>query len=307
MLRKVPIISLAVFCCFGNSACTPNYGNLLTSPADLPPSIFAFLNTASDSQYVILENAIPSPEYQGDFLQKDFERFRRAKVALSGAGESFVFDDQYELEATGGSSEIAHNFVFVSTHKPQTGKLYELHIEIPEKGTFTATTTVPSDFEISSPQAGDTLAPFDSLAVTWTSAIGAAGYRLAFRVFYLDSADFKRGRTDQIFKRYFQRIWYAEVSPSSLAKFDLNFDLFYQLVEGRDRTLLPVAKFNVEALDQPAWLARNINTRVTTTYLDVTKEALYTPGVYSNIANGYGLMTATTVKTLNFIIPTHKK
>ncbi len=283
-------------------ACTPDYGNLLTSPKDLPPSIFAFLNTAADSQYVILRSAIPPAEIYDDFTAAEFERLRQARVTLTnGAGHELGIHNQYVMHHPQYDDEP--DFFFVSARRIQPGESFQLRVEIPQKGVYTASTTAPGDFQILAPNALDTIAVFDSLHVQWTAANEAAGYRLILRWFILDSADFKAGKSAEIETWWGHRYWYFKHSPSPNARIKVNFERYYLFPEEyEDLTILPEAELTIEALDSPAWLAREINARNGTV---LTFEALarLMPGAYSNITNGRGLMTATTSLTITLLLP----
>jgi hypothetical protein len=291
-------------------ACEPDYGNLITSPEDLPPSIFVFLNTAADSQYVIIRNAIPrniKPRVeQGEsdpVLEADFRRFRQAIVALTGAGEDFVFHDKYELKIP-YYYDIEREFVFVSTHAMRPGEIYRLRVEIPEKGVFTASTTAPGDFQILAPKSLDTLDVFKLLTIKWTAARGAAGYQVGFRWSYIDSTWFKLGMSDKVDTIRDHRYRYIEQSPNPDAIINHSLTAFYTHPDWKYRTLLEATVF-VHALDTPAWLAWGINQRGLVQGGD--DEVLTKPGVYSNIAGGRGVMTATTGKIISVILPPQKK
>lgn len=290
-------------------ACEPDYGNLITSPEDLPPSIFAFLNTAADSQYVIIRNAIPrniKPRLErGEsdrVLEAEFQRLRQAKVALTGAGEDFVFHDKYELKDS--DYDVERDFVFVSAFKVRPGEAYRLQVEIPEKGVFTASTTAPGDFQILVPKPLDTLDVFKLLTVRWTAAQGAAGYQVGLRWSYIDSTWFKLGMSDKVDTIRDYRYRYIEQSPDPGAIINHSLTAFYTHPDWKYRTLLEATVF-VHALDTPAWLAWKINQRGLVQGGD--DEVLTKPGVYSNIAGGRGVMTATTGKTIPVILPPQKR
>jgi len=302
LLRKVPIISLAVFCGLGNSACTPDYGNLLTSSNDLPPSIFAFLNTAADSQYVILRNATPQAEEYDGFLEKEFQRLRQARVTLTnGAGQDLGIHKQYVMSHPQYDEEP--DFFFVSAQRISPGESFHLRVEIPEKEVYTASTTAPGDFTILAPNPADTIAVFDSLQIQWTAAASAAGYRVILRWFFLDSADFKAGKNDEIVTWWGHRYWYFKRTPSPNARIKVNFERYYLFHEEyEDVTFLPEVELTIEALDSPAWLARELNSRNAPVHT-FEAEAKLMPGVYSNIENGRGLMTATTSRTIILLLP----
>ncbi len=137
-------------------SCKPDYGNLLTSPSDLPPLIFAILNTAADSQYVVLRNPTPPAGPYKDFLEREYQLFRQARVAVRGPSGDFVFNDRYEI-ASPFHEDFEHDFVFVSAQRVRPGETYELRADIPGKGIFTAVVTTPEDFQISTPSEMDTI------------------------------------------------------------------------------------------------------------------------------------------------------
>ncbi len=290
-------------------ACEPDYGNLITSPEDLPPSIFAFLNTAADSQYVIIRNAIPpniKPRLeQGEsdpVLEAEFQRLRQARVALTGDGENFVFHDKYELKDS--DYDVERDFVFVSAFKVRPGETYRLGVEIPEKGLFTSATTAPGDFQILTPASGDTFDIFNPLPVKLTPAEGAAGYRVVLRPTFIDSAKFKAGAPEYVYQAKGAFFSYVKQSPDPVVVVKHNLDIYYRIPEQLSYTLVAVSLF-VDALDTPAWLAWEINQRGLV--YGGEDEVLTMPGVYSNIAGGRGVMTATTSKTIPVILPLQKK
>lgn len=301
-LPKTPSHFLAAFfLCLSLWHCTPDYGTLLTSPKDLPPNIFAFLNTASDSQYVILRNVLPQAEVYDDFLEKELMRLRQARVTLTnGSGKNLGIHNQYVMSHPQYDDEP--DFIFVSAQRISPGESFHLRVEIPEKEIYTASTTAPGDFQIFAPNSLDTIAVFDSLHVQWTAAEGAAGYRLLLRWFFLDSTDFKRGRSQEIIKRWVHQYWYFEQTSLPAHWSEPGWLNYYRFPERfPDLTLLPEAEITIEALDAPAWLAREINSREGVLLFET--EAKLMPGTYSNIENGRGLMTATTSRAIIVLLP----
>jgi len=289
------------------SACEPDYGNLLTSPKDLPPSIFAFLNTAADSQYVILHNATPTSGDYAEFLEKEYQLFRQAKVTLSNGSGNFSFDDRYEL-VSAFHEDFEHDFIFVSAQRVQAGEGYALRVDIPQKNVYTAATIAPGNFQILTPIEKSTLAVSDSLEITWTLAPGAKGYRIGVQWFFIDSTDFKRGRTNQVYKRYGSQTWYTTIPAQHAIAVRLNYyESFLHNAANYDWTLLTEETILfVEALDEPAWLSRDLNRRGATSY-GGPDEVRTMPGSYSNIQNGRGLMSAVTTKTIHVILPAQKR
>jgi len=283
-------------------ACEPNYGNLLTSPKDLPPSIFAFLNTAADSQYVILHNATPTSGDYAEFLEKEYQLFRQANVTLSNGSGNFLFDDRYEL-VSAFHEDFEHDFIFVSAQRVQAGESYALRVEIPQKGVYAATTISPGDFEILSHRAHDTLNVFEPAIVRWTASPGAAGYRVGLRWIVIDSSNFKAGWSDKIDTVNWRQQDYVEPEAERVATIKHNLDSFYRFHRG---ILMSDATIFVEALDAPAWLARDLNRRGSFQY-GGPDEVRTMPGSYSNIENGRGLMSAVTTKTIHVILPAQKR
>ncbi len=302
LLRKALRLTFAGYFCFGNWSCTPDYSNLLTSPQDLPPSIFVFLNTAADSQYVILRNATPASGDYKDFLEKEYQFFRQAQVTLSNGNENFKFDDHYEL-ISAFHEDFEHDFVFVSAQHPQAGAGYALRVEIPQKGVYTAATTAPGDFEILSHRAHDTLNVSEPAIVRWSASLGAAGYRVGLHGIVIDSSNFKTGWSDKIDTVNWKQQLYVEPNAERVATIEHNLDSFYRLHRG---TLMSEATIFVEALDSPAWLSRDLNRRSSFQY-GGPDEVRTMPGSYSNIANGRGLMSAVTTKTIPVILPAQKR
>jgi len=290
---------------FASNACEPNYGNLLISPPDFPPLIFAFLNTAVDSQYVILHNATPLSGSFEKFLEEEYQLYRQAKVKLTNGVEDFVFDDQYEIVSP-YHEDFEHDFVFVSAHRVHHGESFWLRVEIPRKGVYTASTTAPGDFQILSPHAQDTLEVFKPLIVHWTVSEGAAGYRVGLRWAVIDSTRFKLGRSEKLDTLFAGQHVYVEPSAERAAMVKHGLNLYYDSPGAFPRgTLGNDAIVFVEALDAPAWLARDLNQRGG--IYGGPDEVRTMPGDYSNIESGRGLMSAITTKTIPLILPPQKK
>lgn len=287
-------------------ACEPDYGNLLTSPKDLPPSVFAFLNTAADSQYVILQNPTPPSGSYAKFLEKEYQLYRQAVVSLTDGAGDFVFHDKYEIISP-FHEDFVHDFVFVSAHRAQPRENYHLRVEIPQKGVYMASTTAPGDVQILSHRAQDTLDVFKPLIVRWAASERAAGYRVMLRWTVIDSTQFKFGRSNKLDTLYFRNHLYVESSAEQVALLNLDYltlhykspGAFPRQALGNDATIF------VEALDAPAWLARELNQRGQL-YYGGPEEVRAMPGSYSNIENGRGLMSAVTTKTIHLILPPRK-
>lgn len=297
------VVSVLLLPIFWN--CEPDYGNLITSSADLSPSIFCFLNTAADSQYVILRNAVTAQGKDDAWvLEPEFQRLRRASISIQGSGESFIIHNKYEFRESDYDTE--RDFVFVSAHRVRPGESYWLRVEVPQKGVYTAATTAPGDFQILSPQALDTLDIFDSVIVRWTASEGAAGYRVGLRWTVIDSTELKRGRSEKLDTLYARQSVYVEPSAERVAMVKHNLKLYYESPGAFPRqTLRNDAIVFVEALDTPAWLAHNINSSGEIFGYEQEDRAM--PGVYSNIEGGRGVMSATTTKTISLILPPRKK
>jgi len=286
-------------------ACEPDYGNLLTSQADLTPSIFAFLNTAVDSQYVILQNPTPLSGHYAKFLEKEYLLYRQATVTLADGTGELVFHDKYEITSA-THEDFPHDFVFVSAHRVRPGENYSLRVEIPQKGIYTASTTAPRDFEILSHHAQDTLEVFKPLLVRWTASEGAAGYRVGLRWAVIDSTRLKFGRSEKLDTLYARQHVYVEPSAERVATVEHYVGSYYKSPGAHPRqTLGNDATVFVEALDAPAWLARDLNQRGQL-YYGGPEEVRAMPGSYSNIENGRGLMSAVTTKTIPLILPPRK-
>lgn len=292
----------AFFLCLSLWTCTPNYGNLLTAHSDLPPSIFAFLNTAADSQYVILRNATPTSGDYDDFLEKEYQLFRQARVMLTTGSGDFVFNDPYEL-ISAFHEDFEHDFVFVSAQHIRAGENYALRVEIPQKGVYTAAATAPGDFEILSHHAQDTLDVFNPAIVRWTASANAAGYRVGLHWIVIDSSNFKAGWSDKVDTLTWRQQVYLESSAEHVATIKHDLGSFYPFQRG---ILMGDAAIFVEALDAPAWLARDLNRRGSFSY-GGPDEVRTMPGSYSNIANGRGLMSAVTTQTVHVILPAQKR
>jgi len=286
-------------------ACEPDYGNLLTSHKDLTPSIFAFLNTAADSQYVILQNPTPAAGSYTEFLEKEYQLYRQAIVTLADGAGDFVFHAKYELFSS-FHEDFPHDFVFVSAHRVLPRESYRLRVEIPQKGLYTASTTASGDFQILSHRAQDTLDVFKPLSVRWTASEGAAGYRVGLRWTVLDSFRIKRGTSTKVDTVYGRQYFYVEPSTERISIVDYYLALYYKSPGAFSQTVGNDATVFVEAFDTPAWLARDLNRRGAI-YYGGPDEVRAMPGSYSNIANGRGLMSAVTMKTVPLVLPPRKK
>lgn len=292
--------------------CTPEYEFPLCSYEQLPPSIFVFLNTAADSQFVIISEAAPADTLSVLEIKAELERLRQAKVTLTGNDQIFTFPKQFEYVhdsvwdwtnnydfATGFGTflKVSSNIVLPSTD-------YFLKIEIPEKGVFTAQTRSPGDFKILVPNRMDTIDVFSPLYVSWTPADEAAGYRVSLWSFEEDSSWFRWGNSDEIYYNWSHQQVYVEANEKKEAIIKHRLDLFYTTDPDDKAITLLKLSLSIEALDTPAWLAYKINSvenenEGSFRFFDVVS--------YSNIENGRGLMSAITTKTIPLAFPKDQK
>jgi len=193
--KQFYVILFFLILLIGFWSCELNYRDLITSPADLPPAIFAFVNTAADSQYVVITNSFPPKEEPSQSLETEYRRFRQAKVTIESHTEQFVYNNSYEMKRAFDKSRY---FIFVSAHKVYPNETYNLRVEIPEKGVFTATTTTPGDFNILAPNSVDTIDVFHPLQVQTSISQRAAGYRVTLWSYIVDSTDFKSGINNEV-------------------------------------------------------------------------------------------------------------
>jgi hypothetical protein len=304
--NKLPRFSVSLaggLCLLTFIACEPDYGNLLTSPKDLPPSVFAFLNTTADSQYVILQNPIPLSGDYGDFLERDYQLYRQAIVTLADGAGDFVFHDKYEI-IKASYADFPHDFVFVSAHRVQPKESYRLRVEVPQKAVYTASATTPGNFEILSHHAQDTLDVFNPVIIRWTASEDAGGYRVGLRWTVIDSSRLKLGLSEKLDRR---KHVYVEPSAERVVMVRHELSMYYESPGAySSETLGNDAAVFVEALDAPAWLAREINQRGGYVY-GGPDEVRAMPASYSNIENGRGLMSAVTTRTIPLILPPREK
>jgi len=302
LLRSASTIFVGCILALVVWSCESNLDNLITSPKDLPPAIFAFLNTAADSQYVIIRNSLPTEGRREEFIETEYSRIRQAKVEIEGRGEQFVFNKPYEFEYPYNSSRI---FVFASAHRVQAGETYNLHVEIQGKGVFTASATAPSDFDILVPNSVDTIDVFQPIEVRTTVPQGVGGYRVSIWSHIIDSTDFKLDRKSQVIQGWGRSYRYFKASDTPIGFASHFLRYYYDNPDDRNITLLEV-QLSVEALDAAAWLSRNV-------YVDSTRwilggsnsgeEFRLEPVAFSNIENGRGVMTAITTKMIPLRFP----
>ena len=304
--RLLKIISNPTFliAILSTYSCTPDPGSVITSPKTLPPGIWAFLNTAADSQYVVLSTVLyESSKEDPQFSEVEVPLINKAKVWLAADSKSFTLNPVYveSLESPAGLWDGFMRY-WASTEPIRAGESYWLKVSIPGKGEFTASTTAPGDFEILSPNPEDTVDVFNPLEVKWTAAEGAAGYRI-------DLWEFKEYRNE-----YFDRVttgWnnsfrgvFIERSPESAFQFQHSLARFY--AESNDpfeSDTLFRAVLTIDALDVPAWTAYRIEKDKRQSDSDYRID----PVSYSNIAGGRGLMTASTSKYVELLLPKGQK
>lgn len=299
--RCIPVTFNGCFLVLCVWSCEANLDNLITSSQELPPAIFVFLNTAADSQYVIIKSSIPSEGDRQQFLDAEYRHIRQAKIELEGGGDQFVFEKPYEIVPMYDNSRI---FVFVSAHNVHPGKTYRLRVQIPEKGVFTASATAPSDFDILAPNSVDTIDVLRPIEVRTTVPQGAAGYRVSLWITTIDSADVKLGRTDEAKRRWGRSYQYFQTLSNPSGVLSHYLDDYYEDPDYHGKTLS--AELSVEALDAAAWLSRAI-------YVDSTlytlggnnsgEEFRLEPVAISNIEGGRGAMTAITTKMIPLRLP----
>lgn len=292
-------ISSLLLCFWG---CQPGTDDLITSPSDLPPAIFAFLNTAADSQYVIIRNSVPPENEREQFIGAEYSRIRQAKVEIEGGGGQFAFNKPYEVER---SYEYSRIFVFASAHSVRAAETYHLRVEIPEKGVFTASANTPSDFDILLPDSVNTIDIFHPLKVRTTVPQSVEGYRVTLWSYVVDSTDFKSGKSNDIEAFWARGYRYFSASESPVGVFSHYLGYYYNNPDDRDFTISQM-QLSIEALNAPAWLSRDIyvdSTRFTIGGNNGGEEFRLEPVAFSNIENGRGVMTAITTKTIPLRFP----
>jgi len=300
-LNRTSVILMGCILALCVWSCEPNLDNLITSPKDLPPAIFAFLNTAADSQYVIIRNSLPPEGQREEFIEAEYNRIRQASVEIEGRGERFVFNKPYEIEPTYDYSRI---FVYASAHKVFAGETYQLRVQIPEKGVFTASATAPSDFDILVPNSVDTIDVFQPIEVRTTVPQGAAGYRVSLWSRASDSTDTSSGSNDEMNRRWGLSYRYFKTLNNPSGFLSHYIHLYYEDPQYRGKQLR--VELSVEALDTAAWLSRDV-------YFDSTsgiaggrnggEEFRLEPLAFSNIEGGRGVMTAITTKMIPLRFP----
>jgi len=304
--KKFYVISLvsAFQLCFWN--CEAYDGDLITSSADLPPAIFAFLNTAADSQYVIISSSLAAEERPSQSLDTEYRRLRQAKVTMEDAGERLVFNKPYEVERF---FEKYRYFVFAAARNAHPGTTYHLRVEIPEKGVFTASTTAPGNFEILVPNSVDTIDVFHPLEIRTSISERAAGYRVTLWSHVVDSTDFKLGRRNEVKPVWARSYRYFKAAENPIGVTTHYLRYYYDNPDKRDITLLQLT-LSVEALDAPAWLSREIyvDSTLSTVGGNNSGEEFRLEAVsFSNIEGGRGVMTAITTKMIPLLFPPNRK
>jgi len=283
--------------------CTPDPGSVIRSGKTLPPGIMAFLNTAADSQYVVLKTVAKNPKTNNSFLNVEVPLLEKAKVSLSDGSKSFTLEPVY-MENPEAPFSLVDGIVryWACTEPIRPGESYLLKVSIPEKGEFDATTTAPEDFEILSPVNDDTVDVFHPIEVKWTAARGAAGYRVylwAFREYRYKSINiirtfWGRGTSNPV----------IQSSPDTTLLLQHFLDHYYTPPRSTSYSdTLFRAVLTIDALDEPAWTAYCIEKDQH--YRD--SDFRVDPVSYSNINGGWGLMTATTTKYVELLLPGGQK
>jgi len=280
-------------------SCEPN---LITSPEDLPPAIFVFLNTVADSQYVIIQASVPSEGGKQQVIDAENGRIRQAKVEVEGGGAQFVFNKPYEVDKDYLDSR---SFVFASAQTVHAGETYHLRVEIPGKGVFTSAATAPGDFDILAPNSVDTIDVFQPLEVRTTVAQGTAGYRVTLWSHVIDSTDFKAGvdSMPRIFWGGTDRYFSTSEEPVGILSHHLPY--FYKNPDNRDYQILQM-QLSVEALDTTALLTRAVyfgSPYHPSGDYNSGEEFRLEPVAFSNIEGGRGVMTAITTKKIPLRFP----
>lgn len=303
-MNRDGILVLLSFFSFCFLSCESDHDNLLTTPSDLPSAIFALLNTAADSQYVIIRNSRPPEGEREQFIEAEYRRIRQAKVMIEGGGEQLAFNKPYEVE---NDFDFYHyrNFVFASAHKVLASETYYLRVEIPEKGVFTASATAPGDFDILAPNSVDAIDVFQPLEVRTTVPQGTAGYRVTLWTHVVDSTDFKSGMSSIVETFWARRYRYFSTSEIPVGVLSHSLSSFYENRNNREYDILQM-QLSVEALDSAAWLTHDIyvdSTRYTVGGNNGGEEFRLEPVAFSNIDGGRGVMTAITTKTIPLRFP----
>jgi hypothetical protein len=218
-------------------------------------------------------------------------------------GEEFVRDSVWNFLERFHYVSGYRTFLKISTDKIWPATDYQLKIEIPEKGTYTAATRTPGDFEILTPGVNDTVDVDNPIHVSWTPAEGAAAYRISLWRFIEDSTLFLWGYEDEIRFFWSHTAVFVEPKEKNELLFQHRLKSFYTYSEEQLRTLLTLS-LTIEAFDEPAWLAYKINH-----WDNQTPDWNFRFEVvsYSNIENGRGLMSAVTSKTIPLAFPNGQK
>ncbi|MBN2009352.1 DUF4249 family protein [candidate division KSB1 bacterium] len=284
--------------------CTLEPEIAIKSNMALPPVIQAFFNTTADTQYVVLSTIMPGATTDSQhFMNIEVPMIRDAQVWFADETKSFTFTPIY-IENINDRWALAEGFYryWASTEPILPGQQYWLKVTIPGKGEFTASTTAPGDFEILSPNSTDTIDVFQPIEVKWTTAEGAAGYRI-------DLWEFEESRNE-----YINREWigwnnsfrgvFVETIPDTVLQFQHILAHYYE--PSRDSTqsnYLYRAVLTIDALDEPAWTAYCLEKNKHDAESDFRIETV----AYSNIAGGRGLMTASTSKYVELLLPKGQK
>ncbi|MCI0512887.1 DUF4249 family protein [candidate division KSB1 bacterium] len=299
-------LTLLLFLSMLGLRCLRDDNNVMVSPQVYPPVIHAILNTAADSQYVILANIIP-PEsvVPSPVVQEQLQFFRQAQIRLESEGSLISFPNYLEQEM-----DYTHQIIWISQQSINPGQTYHLQVAVPGQGLFNATTTTPGDFEILTPDSTDTMDVQRPLEVTWTPAAGAAGYRVTLWSFVEDCTRFNLDRPPGSPE---PEIWYAWEESRQLCRADtilkmvLKHDFYNRFYQPREVFIVNLweVRLGIQALDSAAWFAEKINA---TAYQNIiNSDYRIEPIAYSNFDRGYGVFTATTSKTIPIPIPGGQK
>lgn len=291
-ISRVPCLFL-----LATLSCEPGYDEMLTSPTVLPATIVVVLNPAADSQYVVITTGTPPPGEFDKLYTQETQLLARAEVTLEVNDRRLSFCKQNFLYRT----EMGlPKFYWISTDPVLPGETCALTVNIPQKGRFTAATTVPGDFRILTPAENDTIDIEKPLRVHWTPAANAAGYRLTL-IMHEDYSWYQHDDTTLTVSRHWSSAgaaWFA-ARPELPVEFTHRLADYFKEYYDPSTTKILSIKLAVEALDEPGWTAHQLETarqQVTSLYrLDVVD--------FSNVEGGHGLVTATNTQTVVLQLP----
>jgi len=273
----------------------------LLAPENTPQAIGAFLDTAADSQIVAINNMEWPLETPAQLYERELQLLSQAQISLQGKDQSYTFpirrksipDERYPALV---------QYIWISPQPVRPGETYHLEVTIPEKGTYRAETTLPGDFEVLSPDPADTISIDEPLTVTWTSAAGAAGYRVILWNHVLDSSLFLMG-TGPVKVYWSHQTYLFNVSDSLTIKIKHYYRSNYFEEPPFGSAVLLGAKLSIEALDAAYWKSSEINLWTYRYRTDYRIEPVF----YSNFDQGYGIFCGVTKKVLHLKIPGGQK